>query len=253
MPFLSHTGAGPSLVLVHGRASNQETWECVLPGLGDYRVHRADLLGHGDSPAPKDPSGYSIPAQAEALARGLKTVPELSRPFVLVGHSMGGFVSLRYALDHPERLRGLVLMATSAINPFRNGRHKDLADSVRDKIRIVEEEGMEALADWMEAHEELHPRQRRNLMKITPEGYVQSILACRDMPSMVEALGRIRIPTLVVCGYKDTVFMPECQLLAEKIPGAQTLYLKEAGHSPHREATEGFLQGLHGFLENLAP
>ncbi len=244
LPLKSH-GEGPDLVLVHGRTSNSGTWDCVLPDLAGYRVHTVDLLGHGGASTPTTEDGFSIESQLAALVETLET---LSKPFFLLGHSMGGFLALRYALDHPHKLRGLVLESTSADAPYRGGRHADHGKIIAEKVRLAETQGMDAVCEFIHARVPLHTRQRANLMSHTPLAYAATVRAIRDMEPVSSRLSEITLPTLVVCGYDDSVFLPECQELAEKIAGAEGVFLKHCGHSPHREAKEAMVEPLLRFL-----
>jgi len=243
-------GDGPDLVLVHGRSSSAGTWDALLPHLRGYRLHLVELLGHGRAPDPVDREAYSMQAQTEALAEALAP---LDPGFAMLGHSMGGFVALRYVLQHPGRVGALALEGTSADNPYRGGRHAEHQDAMRRQVELVEAEGLEALADALEARGELHPRQRANLMAQTDLGYVATMRAIRDMEPLSDRVGEIKAPTLVLCGLADDIFLPECRLLAERIPGARGAWLPGAGHSPHREAPERFAAELDGFLAEVMP
>jgi len=102
---------GPTLLLVHGFSASLHTWEPWVQALGaDYRIVSLDLPGHGLTRAPKGwaPSmeAYRDTVEAFARARGLTR-------FTLVGQSMGGNVAWEYALKHPERVTGLVLVGAS--------------------------------------------------------------------------------------------------------------------------------------------
>src|ERR671914_116006 len=100
-------GDGPALVLTHGWGATAEMWRPQLPVLAaHHRVARWDLPGHGRSNAPDDPDAYTHDA---ALAALTALVDETA---VLGGHSLGGYLSLAFALRHPERVRGLVLLST---------------------------------------------------------------------------------------------------------------------------------------------
>ncbi len=103
-------GAGPSLVLIHGLAGQlgNFTHSLLVPLSGDFRVVAFDRPGSGYSTrAAGSPAG--LRAQAATLARAIRAL-ELDRP-VVVGHSLGGAVALAIALDHPESVSGLALIA----------------------------------------------------------------------------------------------------------------------------------------------
>lgn len=249
------SGSGPAVVLLHGRASHHGTWDPILPWLAGTTAVRLDLVGHGKAPAPVELGPYAVAAQAESVARATAGIPGR---FVLVGHSMGGFIALHFALRHPGRLAGLVLEATAAATPFRGGRFKRVAEAMQGHVALAETRGMAALAEHLEAAGELHPVQRPRLLAMQAHAYAAVVRGNMDMPDLIDDLPRIRVPTLVACGLDDAMFAPECRILAERIPGARSWFPPEVGHSPHGEVPgrfgpvlREFVAGAHGI--HLAP
>ena len=107
-------GDGPPVILIHGISASQADWWRLMPLLvsAGYRAIAVDLLGHGDSPKPQDPNAYTAENVYIALEDWIDIL-DLETPFYLVGHSLGGYMSLTYALNHPDRVRAMVL-----INPL---------------------------------------------------------------------------------------------------------------------------------------
>jgi pimeloyl-ACP methyl ester carboxylesterase len=109
-------GRGPTVVLVHGLGSRAEHWLPVARQLARrHRVVLVDLPGHGLSEMPEP-----LTLERAAQALDLALAAEAPVPCILVGHSVGGLVAAAEALDHPERLRGLVLVET-ALKPQIEG------------------------------------------------------------------------------------------------------------------------------------
>ncbi len=105
-------GEGPALLLLHGLAEASWIWESVIPLLAlHHRVIAPDLLGHGDSTKPR--GDYSIGAQA-TLMRDLLVALDVERA-TLVGHSLGGGISMQFAYQYPERCERLVLIASGGL------------------------------------------------------------------------------------------------------------------------------------------
>jgi len=102
-------GHGPTIVLVHGLGSRSGHWLPVARRLArHHHVELVDLPGHGDSGMPVP---FSLDRAELALDRALA---EISRePVILVGHSLGGLVAAAEAIDHPGRVKGLVLVETA--------------------------------------------------------------------------------------------------------------------------------------------
>ena len=101
----------PALVLVHGSNASLHTWDDWVSRLRtDYRLIRLDLPGHGIS-GPHPNADYSANAMMEAVQAVVQTAAIES--FTLVGSSMGGWVSWRFTLEHPEKVSKLVLVGGS--------------------------------------------------------------------------------------------------------------------------------------------
>src|SRR5574340_104789 len=102
-------GTGPALVLLHGLCGRAETWRDTMSHLeGRFRVLAYDARGHGRSAAPEEPGAYSQAVMVQDLA-GFLAARDIGEA-ILVGHSMGAGVALNFALEHPRRCRGLVLV-----------------------------------------------------------------------------------------------------------------------------------------------
>ena len=102
-------GTGPTVLFIHGLDSSAAVWEPVIDLLGDHCCVAVDLPGHGDSPVSDDPVDY----ERETLLESIDEILErFDRPVVLVGHSLGGYLGMAYALTRPTALDGLVLVST---------------------------------------------------------------------------------------------------------------------------------------------
>jgi 2-succinyl-6-hydroxy-2,4-cyclohexadiene-1-carboxylate synthase len=187
-------------------------------------------------------------SQLGLLEQALDNVPE---PFVYMGHSMGGFLGVRYALRHPRKLCGLVLESTAADNPFQTGFKRANTFLLR-QAELAESEGMLAVCDLLEKVAPLHARQRKNLLSHTPLAYAETLHAIGRMERVGDRLGEIHCPTLVIAGYQDEFFVESSKQLVEKIPGAEGCFLSEVGHSPHRDAVEKVAEVLMRFLGEYA-
>src|SRR5262249_22095280 len=103
-------GEGPSLVLLHGWAMHSGWFAPLLPSLaGRYRVTLVDLPGHGRSASP---TAHTLEAITAAVARAVERESD-NAPMLLLGWSLGGAVALQWAQSEPERVRGLLLAATT--------------------------------------------------------------------------------------------------------------------------------------------
>lgn len=104
-------GEGPAVLFTHGYQASRRMWDTQRPALEQrYRVIAWDLRGHGESGAPDDPEQYSHDLLVGDMLALLKHFE--ADQAVLVGHSLGGFGSLRFYLDHPDMVRALVLFGS---------------------------------------------------------------------------------------------------------------------------------------------
>jgi pimeloyl-ACP methyl ester carboxylesterase len=135
-------GAGPPVVLIHGGFGDRRMWVGQMSALAvRHRVVRYDLRGYGGSAAPT--------ADYAALPDLLRLLDQLGiQRAVLVGNSMGGSLALDFSLVHPERVSGLVLVASgpSGFPPSEEDRERE-----RQVYRTAAEQGTEAAAElWLQ-------------------------------------------------------------------------------------------------------
>jgi haloacetate dehalogenase len=112
-----HGGSGAPVVLLHGHPRTHTTWHAVAPLLAEhFTVVCPDLRGYGQSSKPDDDgshAAYSKRAMADDIAELMSALGH--DRFSIVGHDRGGYVALRAALDHPERVDKLVFMGVVPI------------------------------------------------------------------------------------------------------------------------------------------
>ncbi len=107
-----HAGSGPPLMLLHGLGTSSETWGPTIKALVDrFTVFAPDLAGHGRS------SGAPLRGSVEPLVKALDDLCAAQglEAAAVVGHSLGGLVAIRFALDHPDRVTHLVLVDAGGI------------------------------------------------------------------------------------------------------------------------------------------
>ena len=215
------------MLLTHGfTGSSRDFAKLVGPLSADHTVITWDLRGHGRSDSPADPAAYSVELSIADMAALLDRAH--AERAVLVGHSLGGYLSLAFHLAHPQRVAALVLIGTGP------GYRKDDARAVWNKM--VEERAR--------ALEAKGPGSRGLALA------ARGILAQRDA-RVIESLPRLRVPTLIVVGEEDKTFLAGSRYMAEKIPGARLEIIAGAGHSPQESHAETLAGRLSSFLEAL--
>lgn len=247
--FVNQSGAGTSLLLIHGLMVSGAMYQPVLPPLAmHYRVIVPDLRGHGRSSALPGP--YSVEQLARDLAQLLDDL-QVDAAHVL-GYSQGGAVAQQFAHDYPKRVRGLVLGCTYAYNML--SRRERLEGMLAPWfVRIL---GMRRLARLLFSGVGGGPRMAPETAR-----WLEEILAANDTGRMVAAveamkafdsrpwLHQITCPTLVIAGAEDTaVPLAHAHMLAHGIPGAQLRVIDGAGHTLIWTHTEIFVQVVEEFL-----
>ena len=202
------------LLLTHGYGQSGRMWEANVAALArDRLVITWDLPGHGESETPADTAAYTHEVCLAAMASLLDAAG--AERAVLGGQSLGGFLSLRFALDHPERVAGLVLV--DAGPGFRD-------DAARDR--------------WNEA------------ARGRDEGPERELLVQRDARAF-DGLGEVSAPTLVLVGSNDELFLPAADVMAERMPNARKVVLDGAGHMANADRPSEFNAAVNDFLEEL--
>jgi pimeloyl-ACP methyl ester carboxylesterase len=194
--------AGTPIVFVHGMGGSTATWRAVMDLLARrHHVLAVDLPGHGASPVPDDPAEYSRDGALADLEELLATLP----PAVLVGHSLGGYLSLAYAATRPGGVCGIVVENTGP--GFRD-------------------------PDKREAWNE---RSRRNAHRFGVPEHVAGLNLQHDSVVMDRAAD-IQTPTLVLAGGDDRPeYTASGEYLQRKMPHARLVVLPGGGHSMHED------------------
>jgi 2-succinyl-6-hydroxy-2,4-cyclohexadiene-1-carboxylate synthase len=255
---VAEDGTGRPVLLLHGFTGTNATWSELLPRLrSSHRTVAPDLLGHGGSDRPADPTRYALERQAADLASLLTTLA--APPADIVGYSMGARLALRLVLDHPHVARRLVLESPSAGIADPTERTRRSADDLA-LADGIERDGIEAFVDAWQAMElfatqaslpaEVRARIRHERLSQEPSGLANAVRGAGPgaMEPLHERLGEIVSVTLVIAGERDAIGLERACLVAAGIPGARLEIVPEIGHAPHLEAPEAFAGLVVPFL-----
>lgn len=234
-------GARHSLLLIHGAGECRQVWPAALRNLPGAVVYALDLPGHGRS---RGRGRSSIAEYADAIVRWMEAIGLPAA--VWVGHSMGGAIAQWAALHHPERVAGLVLIATGArlrVSPrILEGLRSDFPRTV--DLILEWSWGPAAPARWVEEG-------RRMLLAMDPAVVEGDYRAC-DAFDVMDRLGEIRAPTLVIGGTADRMTpIKYAEYLAAHIPGAELVRIEGAGHMVMLEQPEAVAEAVRSFLNRL--
>ncbi len=256
MPYYElHPGAqGPHLLMVHGFLSSRSQWRINLPAL--TRVSHPvllELLGHGRSPAPEATEPYTVSsyiAAFEAIRESLN-----AERWVVCGQSFGAGLAIQYAIEHPERVMGLIF--TNSISALSAKDDPERAAANAERLRTVSERGREALQELR-----IHPRHAKRFPEhikeemvadadaIPPEGILRSVSLTSPNLSIAHRLGEVTVPTLLVNGRWEKRFQAMREKVASELPGVRIVDL-DGGHSVNIEAADGFEAAVTEFIAGL--
>lgn len=245
-------GEGPTVVLAHGIYMTVVEWSVVWDMLLDrgYRVVAFDQRGHGGSTIGSD--GISTASMSGDYLAVLEAVD--AHDAVLLAHSMGGFLAVAAVLDVPgvaERLRGLILMSTFPGDVLHG------APQNKAQIPLITSGALQRMI----ANDTVATIFGAGLCGDNPspamvEVFVETFRAA-DHKSLLpilqafsaedrgDRLGEISVPTIVLCGRKDTTTPPwQSERLAAGIPGAQGWWVPTAGHMLNWEAPDAIVEAI---------
>jgi 3-oxoadipate enol-lactonase/4-carboxymuconolactone decarboxylase len=226
---LTGPAEAPVVVFLNSLGTTLEMWDAQTRALASrYRCLRYDTRGHGRSGLVE--AVPTIETLADDLA-GLLDGLGIEAAHV-VGLSLGGMTAQAFAARYPERVVGLVLLATAA--------HLPPPEGWDERARVVRSEGMGAIVDavmarWFTADTialapEIVRSVRQRFLALDPRGYAACCIAIRDM-DLRDRIGAIRAPTLVIAGEDDPATRLEMlEDVSSRIPGARLLVVPEAAH-----------------------
>ncbi len=252
----------PPLLLLHGGNQSAHSWDLVSLELSRrYHVFAVDQRGHGDSEWSRG-AHYGIDEMAldaEAVSGALG----VERP-VVVGHSMGGLVALRFALAAGTRLAGLVMVDIGPEVGERGAR------MVRDFVgRNVEFDDLEEFLDRVQQYDPYRSRAhiertvKYNLLRRADGRYVSKSDRRRyqmrsegaKLPGVPEwaEIQALDLPVLVVRGAESNVLEPEAaERFAAALPHGELCTVADCGHNVASQNTRGFLDAVAPFLDRVA-
>ena len=246
----------PTVLLLHGGNQSAHSWDLVSLHLADrYHVLALDQRGHGDSEWPRDQDS-SVEAKA-ADAEAFLAEQGVSHPIVM-GHSMGGHVTMRMALSGGVDAKGIVLVdvgpelssaGVQVVHNFvsRNVEFDDL-DEFLDNV---------AKYDRFRSREHIARTVKYNMLRRPDGKYVSKVDHRRvsgppTAPLTVEDFRDLPYPVLLVRGGESDVLEPEAaERFVAALPQGELVTVPSTGHNVHSGNTPGFLEAISPFLSRL--
>ncbi|HEX3693246.1 MAG TPA: alpha/beta fold hydrolase [Solirubrobacteraceae bacterium] len=262
-------GSGPAVVLVHGMLNSSSHWQQVALDLAaEHTVIAPDLIGHGDSAAPR--GDYSLGAHAASI-RDLLTALGIERATV-VGHSLGGGVAMQFFYQFPARVERLVLISSGGlgheVSPMLRtaalpgvsaalslAAHPRLLGALYDAGRRLRERGVRHGVYVQAVARALRPLERPQARA----AFLHTLRSVIDVRGQrVSATDRLylleQMPTMILWGERDnTIPLRHGRRAHEAVPHSRFRTLPDAAHFPHLEAPEQLAAALREFVADTEP
>lgn len=230
------------IVFVHGSGGNHTVWEQQYTALEhDFNIAAVNLPGHGQSEGKGEENITSYVEWVRKIADGFS----FKRP-VIIGHSLGAAISLKFAIIYGNMLSGIV--------PVGGGIRLPVSSLIMDSFLKDPSPSIALIAKFS-----IHKKNRDRFMdsliedisKVHPETIYGDLLSCNRFDITGE-IGTIAVPTLMICGDDDKMTPPAySKELTEKIAGAKLSLIKDSGHFVMMENAEDFNNALRDFVNSL--
>jgi len=250
--FSDH-GKGLPIVLLHGFLESKEMWNGFVEGLSnEFRVICIDLPGHGKSPV------YKGSLTMEIMARWVKAVLDQLqvKRCIMIGHSMGGYVTLEFALQYPEMLAAYGLFhshASADTEESKENRRRTINIVKLNKAGFINQFIPDLFA---EENVEKFDGEITKLQEIASEtpakGIIAALEAMRDRSGKIELLLNTVVPVLFIAGKEDSR-IPVQNIMAQAIlpQHAEVLILGKVGHMGFMEAKTKTLEMVRCFVKKV--
>ena len=250
-----------TVLMLHGFTGSLEDWREISSSLNpNFNYIGIDLVGHGKSDSPIFVDKYSPKALSKQINDVLNNLS--IEQVIILGYSLGGRAALSFAIDHPNKIRGLILESTTA--GIEN--EKDRTERIRSDEELanyIESHSIEEFVElWM--NKEIFNTQRRfsneklkNIRKMktlnSKIGLANSLrgFGTGKMGYFSSNLSHINCPVLLITGELDTKFTKINSALKKKFPNAKHKIIKNAGHNTHLEEPGRFVTITNDFLRKM--
>lgn len=232
-------GEGPPVILVHGIAASLCDWIRLVPDLtrAGHRVYALDLPGHGESEKPDDPQQYHVAVFNNKFQQWIDSL-ELDQAPILVGHSLGGYLSMSYSRDHPGNVAGMLL-----IDPFYSPQQLSLILRIARRRPAVGAKTMRLVPEWLintllgwdpTSAADFSPQARQQIANDYKRASPHFVYVTQEIPELTPFLHQISTPTQVIWGTQDRTLDPDSfPRLLEALPNASGHPIPASGHQPH--------------------
>jgi pimeloyl-ACP methyl ester carboxylesterase len=245
-------GRGQPVILLHGWLESWVPWIGTMEALGNsYKAYALDFWGFGESE--KQEGSFTVRDYVEMVNQFMDRLGIGQAP--IIGHSMGGTVSLGLALEYPERVRRVTVVGSPIVGDglalfLRLAARRSLASlayrvpgAIPFGVRIFSPFLARDWKTWYRMFEQ-------DLSRTTLESFHYSIASLRET-DLRSRLGEIQVPAMGVYGRVDRIVDPrQGEVLAQGAPEAVVYYFERSGHFPMLDESERFYRILCEFLDD---
>lgn len=234
-----------TLVLVHGHGVDAAIWEDLKENLSEYEVLTPDIS--------TDTKYNSIEAYAEGLNEWLKE--KNIEKCVMIGHSMGGYLTLAFAEKYPDTLQGFGLFHSTAYaddDAKREQRKKTLAFmETHGAAAFIKQSAPNMYAEsFAKEHPEVIKNHIDTYSQLPTEAVIAGFKAIMNRPDRTQVLQNATVPVLFIFGQEDKLISFEKNIGLSELPkDAHTLILTESGHMGMVEDSEVVVKAIREFME----
>jgi len=233
-------------------------WTSLIPELADhgFSAYALDLFGHGGSAKPDDPSLYHVDFIYQHFLAWIDSL-QLKEPPILIGHSLGGYISLMHALRQPQMIRSLVL-----IDPYYEIKQVPLVLRLVQSQPSLGEKAMRITPLWMinfvlgwsrDSIAQISERQRQQIAADYKRASPHFVYITRVIPDLTDSLKQVNLPALVLWGDHDQTLRPASfPRLVQALPNAVGHSIPATGHQPHISKPEQVYSFILEFIKNLS-
>lgn len=253
--FYRVAGSGKPVIFIHGFGEDGRIWDNISKNLtGNYKVVVPDLPGSGQSQMLDGPC--SIKDYADAV-RAIAKEEFTDEPFTLIGHSMGGYITMAYADEYADELNALGLFHSS---PYSDTGEKK--DTRKKNIEFVKKNGAEAFFKTTvpDLFCELSKKEKPELIEhlndiatsVDPQAVIQYTEAMMERPDRSDVLEKFNKPVFIIIGKSDPVIPLQISLKFCSLPSIAAVHiLKKSGHEGMLEEPELSVSYIKEFLERF--
>ncbi|MFH5831103.1 2-succinyl-6-hydroxy-2,4-cyclohexadiene-1-carboxylate synthase [Halalkalibaculum sp. DA3122] len=251
----------PCLLLLHGFMGSGRVFDHLIKPLSRFvNPVTLDLLGHGRTPGADSAERYHVDYQLEDLH---SIVSCLNKEKIFIhGYSMGGRLALRYALQHPETVAGLILESTNygITDPSERDRRLKLDEQ---RAAAIESDFSHFLSDWQQLPlfrhqadipEEMVSSYKAIQQRQDPVNMARSLrgFGTARMPPVKHSLFQLCMPVLLLAGENDKKYRNILNEMDQDIPKSKFHIIRKAGHRIHLEHPRAFIDQVKAFVFSSA-